>query len=169
VLSPELSSNAEVLKRFLEEGRIQARLRHPNVVAVTEIVTEPVAGLVMEYVEGGNLAEWLATNGRVRTRETLLELFLPVVEAVGEAHAQGVVQMELHPSGHTLRGRPQMGCRISRGTCGSGLPRKENSGEARGPRTTGSSSGRHTVSGTMLHVGTNTSGSAVRSRRIRSP
>ncbi|MEN9799136.1 MAG: hypothetical protein RL653_2832 [Pseudomonadota bacterium] len=110
VLASELSSNAEVLKRFLAEGRIQAQLKHPNVVAVTEIVTSPVAGLVMEYVEGGTLADWLSVNGRAKTKEEVLELFLPVLEAVGEAHRHGVVHRDLKPEnvilGRNARGRP---------------------------------------------------------------
>ena len=56
--------NADLRNRFIAEGRIQAQMRHPNIVGVTEIVTSPVAGLVLEYVEGSTLDQYVAGKGR---------------------------------------------------------------------------------------------------------
>jgi len=55
VLNLDLARNEDLRSRFLAEGRIQAQLKHPNIVQVTEIVTNPVAGLVMDFVEGDSL------------------------------------------------------------------------------------------------------------------
>ncbi|MBK7761287.1 MAG: protein kinase [Deltaproteobacteria bacterium] len=46
--------SAEVASRLLREGRVQARLRHPNIVPVTDLVqSEERVALVMEYIAGG--------------------------------------------------------------------------------------------------------------------
>ena len=52
VLDAALAADADALERFLAEGCIQAQLHHAAIVMVTEIVTSPAPGLVMEYVEG---------------------------------------------------------------------------------------------------------------------
>ena len=109
VLNAELSSNEEIRARFLDEGRIQARLRHPNIVQVTEIVTTPVAGLVMDYIEGTTLSE--LCHGKGLEPQVLLDLFLPVLDAVDEAHKYNIVHRDLKPAnilvGRDSRGRLQ--------------------------------------------------------------
>lgn len=109
VLNADLAQNEDIRGRFLEEGRIQARLRHPNVVQVTEIVTTPVAGLVMDYIEGPTLGE--LCRDRPLEPQLLLEVFLPVLDAIEEAHRKGVVHRDLKPDniivGRDNRGRFQ--------------------------------------------------------------
>ncbi len=64
VLNPELLVHEDVRSRFLDGGRIQATLRHENIVAVTDLVAEPgIAGLVMEYVQGPTLEQLVERNG----------------------------------------------------------------------------------------------------------
>jgi hypothetical protein len=108
VLSPSLALNAKTRIRFLEEGRIQAGLRHPNVVAVTELVTHEVAGLVLEYVEGPTLDEFLREHSDAIDLASRLRLFCEVLEGVGAAHAQGVVHRDLKPE-NILVGRDARG------------------------------------------------------------
>jgi serine/threonine-protein kinase len=109
VLNADLARNEDIRGRFLEEGRIQARLRHPNVVQVTEIVTTPVAGLVMDYIEGPTLGE--LCRERPLEPQLLLEVFVPVLDAIEEAHRKGVVHRDLKPDniivGRDNRGRFQ--------------------------------------------------------------
>lgn len=109
VLNADLARNDDVRARFLAEGRIQARLRHPHVVQVTEIVTNPVAGLVMDYVEGPTLGEFC--RGQGLEPRVLLEVFLPVLDAIEEAHKHNVVHRDLKPDniivGRDSRGRLQ--------------------------------------------------------------
>jgi serine/threonine-protein kinase len=109
VLNADLSRNDDIRGRFLAEGRIQARLRHPHIVQVTEIVTTPVAGLVMDYIEGPTLGEFC--RGRVLEPRLLLEVFLPVLDAVDEAHRHNIVHRDLKPDniiiGKDSRGRLQ--------------------------------------------------------------
>jgi serine/threonine-protein kinase len=110
VLNPDLARDAELRGRFLSEGRIQARLRHPHIVQVTEIVTTPVAGLVMDYVEGPTLGDRIHHEGALAL-DDVLAIFLPVLDAVDEAHKAGVIHRDLKPDniilGRDSRGRPQ--------------------------------------------------------------
>jgi serine/threonine-protein kinase len=109
VLNADLSRNDDIRGRFLAEGRIQARLRHPNIVQVTEIVTTPVAGLVMDYIEGPTLGELCRDKGL--EPQVLLDVFLPVLDAIEEAHRHNVVHRDLKPDniivGRDNRGRFQ--------------------------------------------------------------
>jgi len=109
VLNADLARNDDIRGRFLAEGRIQARFRHPHIVQVTEIVTTPVAGLVMDYIEGPTLGEFC--RGQGLEPRVLLEVFLPVLDAMEEAHKQGVVHRDLKPDniiiGKDNRGRLQ--------------------------------------------------------------
>ncbi|MCY1076160.1 serine/threonine protein kinase [Archangium lansingense] len=109
VLNEDLARNDDIRGRFLAEGRIQARFRHPHIVQVTEIVTTPVAGLVMDYIEGPTLGEFC--RGQGLEPRLLLEVFLPVLDAMEEAHKRGVVHRDLKPDniiiGKDSRGRLQ--------------------------------------------------------------
>ena len=109
VLEPELMVNAELRARFLEEGRIQARLRHPHIVSISDVVATPgVAGLVMEYLEGESLDVYLARLRRPPELEEVRDLFLQALEGVAYAHEQGIVHRDLKPSNlflEQVRGR----------------------------------------------------------------
>jgi tRNA A-37 threonylcarbamoyl transferase component Bud32 len=104
VLSPDLLVHEDVRVRFLAEGRIQSALQHPNVVAVTDVVSEPgVAGLVMEYVEGPTLDAWLSRQGRLAPEEAAA-VMTGLLAGAAAAHAKGVVHRDLKPS-NVLLGR----------------------------------------------------------------
>jgi serine/threonine-protein kinase len=110
VLHAELAQDPDLRTRFLAEGQIQAQLKHQNIVHVTEIVTNPVAGLVMDFVDGQSLDGWLRARSKPLTLVEMLELFLPVLDALGAAHRFGVVHRDLKPEnilvGQGPEGRP---------------------------------------------------------------
>jgi hypothetical protein len=110
VLDPRLLVHADLRDRFLDEGRIQARLRHPAIVAVTDVVAEPgVAALVMEYVEGPTLAAWLEAQPVPPPLELLQRLFLQVLDGLGHAHERRIVHRDIKPGNVLLAledGRP---------------------------------------------------------------
>ena len=97
VLDAELAEDASLRDRFLAEGQIQAQLRHPNIVEVTDIVTDPVPGLVMELMDGAALDEFLRNHGAPRDAAGVLALFQPILAAVGAAHAARIVHRDLKP------------------------------------------------------------------------
>ncbi|MCC7542315.1 MAG: serine/threonine protein kinase [Deltaproteobacteria bacterium] len=92
-----LTSDRECVERFLREGRASARLRHPNVVDVTDVgVHDGVPFLVMELLEGDSLADILEREGPLSPARAL-ELLLPVASTLAMAHAQGVLHRDLKP------------------------------------------------------------------------
>ncbi|MCY1080520.1 serine/threonine protein kinase [Archangium lansingense] len=115
VPDPRIFHSADARHRFTTEGRIQALLRHPHIAQVTDIVISPVPGLVMEYVEGGTLEDLLSQSpgGRLDL-PTLRQIFLPVLDAMQEAHGHRVVHRDLTPSnillaqGHQGRVHPKV-------------------------------------------------------------
>ncbi|PTL80571.1 serine/threonine-protein kinase [Vitiosangium sp. GDMCC 1.1324] len=99
VLDPELVGNAELRARFLDEGRIQARLKHPNILGITDVVAAPgVAGLVMDYLEGESLDKYLARATQPPAADEVRDIFRQVLEGMGFAHEQGVIHRDLKPS-----------------------------------------------------------------------
>lgn len=99
VLRPDTPRDAETIARFVREGRVGAQIRSTHVARVLKTLTldsgEPC--LVLEYLEGRDLASLLAAHGP-----------LPVAQAVSYvrqacmglavAHARGIVHLDLKPS-----------------------------------------------------------------------
>lgn len=102
VLYPYYSQNPVVCTRFLDEGRIQRYLDHPNIINVLDIVEKPQLAIVMEYIDGPTLDEHLQARGPFDI-EQLLSLMLPVLSAVGFAHHKGVIHRDIKPSNILLK------------------------------------------------------------------
>ncbi len=100
VLRPEYAAHPGVRSRFLREGRTLARLRHPNLVQVRDLV-EPTATspgyLVMELLEGETLAQRLDRVGPLSVPEAL-DFAEQIAAALSEVHGAGVVHRDLKPS-----------------------------------------------------------------------
>ncbi len=97
VLPDEVAATPEALARFEREARTVASLNHPNIVTLHSL--EEVAGvrfITMELVEGANLAERVA-GGSLPIAD-LLALAIPLADALGAAHARGVVHRDLKPA-----------------------------------------------------------------------
>lgn len=87
-----------IKERLLTEGRVQASLRHPNVVAVTDVLDmDGVCALVMEYVEGPGLHEWIDDPHQKRDLDEVLQLFRGIALGVAAAHRAGLVHRDLKP------------------------------------------------------------------------
>jgi len=96
-LLPALAANPEARARFLREGEAASRIEHPNVVNVTDIgVGGDVPFLVMEFLDGENLAQRLAREGGL-SMAGVLDLLLPIMDALARGHDEGVVHRDLKP------------------------------------------------------------------------
>lgn len=85
-------------ERAEREARIAARIVHPNVVAVFDLVAdEDGLWLVMEYVAGSPLSERIKAAGRLSPDESAA-LLAQAAEALSAAHAAGVVHRDVKPS-----------------------------------------------------------------------
>jgi serine/threonine protein kinase len=90
-------SHRSVRERLLREGRVQAALKHPNVVGVTDVVMHDASpALVMEYVSGPTLADLLA-EGPIGLGQALA-LMRGIVAGVAAAHRMNVIHRDLKPS-----------------------------------------------------------------------
>lgn len=101
IISPEFMQRTEFVERFRREARAAGRLRHPNVVNVTdfgfaETVDGQVAYLVMEYLDGCTLGEILDEEKNLPVGWTL-NILEQVCSAVHEAHKQGIIHRDLKP------------------------------------------------------------------------
>jgi hypothetical protein len=87
-----------LVDRLLLEGRIQAQLRHPNVVSVTDIVRhDGQLGLLMEYVDHLSLEELVERQGAMPL-DLALDLMAPILAGVHAAHRAGVLHRDLKPA-----------------------------------------------------------------------
>jgi serine/threonine-protein kinase len=101
-LHPEYARVPELAERFLREGRAASRLRHPNVVDVTDVgEANGITYLVMAYLEGESLAA-LARREAPIALERVVELLLPVLSAIATAHEEGVIHRDLKPENVVL-------------------------------------------------------------------
>lgn len=97
-LKPSLADNTITTARFMREGMVAARIRHPNAVAVYDVIEEGGASyLVMEYLEGETLKDLLDRERRL-PYERAVDLLLPVLSAVSAAHDEDIVHRDLKPS-----------------------------------------------------------------------
>lgn len=106
VRSGEMASEAQVAS-MLREAVAQARLNHPNVVAIYYVgrhKTEPF--LAMEYVEGGTVADRVS-GGSLPYGEAI-QLALEVVEALEHASHFGIVHADIKPSNLLISRHPQL-------------------------------------------------------------
>jgi len=101
LITPQFMRNEEFVQRFKREARAAGRLRHPNVVDVTDFgfaraSGEPVAYLVMEYLDGCTLGDVLSEEKQLPL-EWVVDILEQVCSAVHEAHQQGVIHRDLKP------------------------------------------------------------------------
>jgi uncharacterized protein (TIGR02145 family) len=98
VLNPEFVRNNNIRGRFLTEARSMARMSHPHIIKVTDLIDEgDTVAFVMEYIEEETLKEYLDRKGKLNAEEIggLLEQMFSALEY---AHEQGLVHRDIKPS-----------------------------------------------------------------------
>jgi len=97
VLPTELAAAPDRLARLEREAKAVAALNHPNLVTLHSIEeADGTRFLTMELVEGDTLDRQVAPGGVPLPR--LLELAIPLADALAAAHAKGIVHRDLKPS-----------------------------------------------------------------------
>jgi serine/threonine-protein kinase len=90
------SHGAEAMKRVLTEARLEARLRHPNIVRVLDChANQELSYVVMELLEGCTLAD-LMDEGPLPPA-LAVRLLLPLIDGLALAHRAGVVHRDIKP------------------------------------------------------------------------
>ncbi len=114
VLHPELAERGDAAERFRREARAAAKIKTEHVVRVLDVGTLEGGGayMVMEYLEGNDLAEEMLARGQLPVSETL-DFVLQACEAVSEAHMVGIIHRDLKPANLFLSRRPD-GSRVAK-------------------------------------------------------
>ncbi|HZT53651.1 MAG TPA: serine/threonine-protein kinase, partial [Gaiellaceae bacterium] len=107
LLLPEALANPEIVGRFSREARAAAKIHSEHVARVIDVgVLESGAPyMVMEYLEGTDLAQRIAAHGPLAPAEAARTV-LEACEALAEAHAAGIVHRDLKPANLFLARRP---------------------------------------------------------------
>jgi len=101
IIAPQYMGYSEFVERFKREAEATGRLRHPNVVNVTDfgfaqLANDKLAYLVMEYLSGSTLGSFLKENKKLS-----LDLIVDIVEqiclAIEAAHESGIIHRDLKP------------------------------------------------------------------------
>ncbi|MBT3223667.1 MAG: serine/threonine protein kinase, partial [Proteobacteria bacterium] len=97
ILNEDLAGRDKIRKRFLNEARTMARLRHPNLVSVFDVgVDGNRPYLVMELIRGGDLVQYLTDQGAISPR-LAVDVVVAVLGALKVAHDAGVVHRDIKP------------------------------------------------------------------------
>lgn len=97
-LKPEFARQPEIIGRFAREAKACTKIKSEYVAKVLDVGVNPTRGpyIVMEYLEGEDLSELLARDGKLPP-ERAVELILQCCEALAQAHALGIIHRDIKP------------------------------------------------------------------------
>lgn len=98
LLNKEFVNNENIRKRFLSEGKNMFKMSHPNIIKVTDLIDqEDKVAIVMEYLDGETLKEYIERKGKLSEVE-LNNLVGQMLDALAYVHDQGLVHRDIKPS-----------------------------------------------------------------------
>ena len=97
ILKPEFSENEEFLKRFRNESKAIAVLSHPNIVKIYDVgFNDDIQFIVMEYIDGITLKEFIEQQGALRWKDAL-HFITQILRALQHAHDRGIIHRDIKP------------------------------------------------------------------------
>lgn len=97
ILRDQFAKDEKFVSRFRNEAQAVARLSHPNIVSIYDVAfAGGVHYLIMEYVEGGSLKEYLDQMGPLPIEESL-DIFHQLLNALQHAHENNVIHRDIKP------------------------------------------------------------------------
>lgn len=97
ILKPEFSQNEEFLRRFRNESKAIAVLSHPNIVKIYDVgFTDEIQFIVMEYIDGITLKEFIEQQGVLKWKDAL-HFVTQILRALQHAHDKGIVHRDIKP------------------------------------------------------------------------
>lgn len=108
VMAPQLAVTSPARKRFLREARASAAARHEHVVQIYEVGEQPLPYLVMEFIPGETLQQYLDRTGPLDIADTL-RIGRQIAEGLSAAHASGLIHRDIKPGNILLETGPLPG------------------------------------------------------------
>ena len=103
ILKDEFIANEEFRRRFKNESKAIAVLSHPNIVKVFDVsYGDKLQYIVMEYVDGIALKEYMVQQGKIDPREAIYFL-TQILRALQHAHDKGIVHRDIKPQNIMLK------------------------------------------------------------------
>lgn len=97
-LKPALIYDSELFQRFVREAEAAHALNHPHIVTTYGLeIAEDSCYIVMEYLDGGSLADLLRARGAL-TPDEAVGVTMTILDALAAVHARGIVHRDLKPS-----------------------------------------------------------------------
>ncbi|MCM1164688.1 MAG: Stk1 family PASTA domain-containing Ser/Thr kinase [Ruminococcus sp.] len=98
ILKTEFAGSEEFLRRFRNESKAIALLSHPNIVKIYDVgFTDKVQFIVMEYVDGITLTDYIEQQGLLKWRDAV-HFTVQVLKALQHAHDRGIVHRDVKSS-----------------------------------------------------------------------
>ena len=109
VLRQELMHDPDLVRRFKNESKAISLLNHPNIVKVYDVsVSDHLQYIVMEYVDGMTLREYLNERGGKLTNRETVHFISQILKALDHAHRNGVVHRDIKPQNIMLLDNGQL-------------------------------------------------------------
>lgn len=97
ILKQEFTQDEEFVKKFKRESIAAASLTHPNIVSIFDVGEQDnIYYIVMEYIKGQTLKEYIKSNGKIGYKR-VLDITLQIAMALDNAHKNGVVHRDIKP------------------------------------------------------------------------
>lgn len=97
ILKNEFADNEDFIRRFRNESKAIAVLSHPNIVKVFDVgFSDKLQFIVMEYIDGINLKEFMEQQGVLKWKDTV-HFIIQILKALQHAHDRGIVHRDIKP------------------------------------------------------------------------
>lgn len=97
ILQEEFNDNEQFLNKFKREAQAAGKLSHPHIVNIYDTGNDhDIYYIVMEYVDGGTLKDYINAKGKLSYRESI-NYALAIASALGQAHKNNIIHRDVKP------------------------------------------------------------------------